>query len=151
MSKLLNDASISTVTTLAGTEYLNPVDPSTGELSKITANNLRTWIGGGPTYYAANLSQSGTSDPTASTPINTIGGTIAFARTGAGNYTATISGASFTTDKTFVFLSNTAPVVIVTCKVISTSQIQINTYSTLSSGYADGELNGNSFKIEIYP
>jgi hypothetical protein len=47
-AKLLNDASIATVTTLVDANFLNSVDATTGEISKITSANAKTYFGAGP-------------------------------------------------------------------------------------------------------
>lgn len=47
MAKLFNDSSIAEITTLADSDYMNTVDASTGELSKITVANLKDSINGG--------------------------------------------------------------------------------------------------------
>ncbi len=55
----------------------------------------------GTKMYTALLSQSGTDAPVATVLQNTLGGTLVWARTGVGVYTATLAGA-FTENKTFL-------------------------------------------------
>jgi hypothetical protein len=55
----------------------------------------------GTKMYTALLSQSGTDAPVATVLMNTLGGTVVWARTGVGVYTATLAGA-FTENKTFL-------------------------------------------------
>lgn len=150
MAKKFNDASIATVTSLDDTHYINTVNPSTGELDKILISDVRTDLGGGPAIYAANISQSSTSAPTVSTPVNNIGATITFARTSAGLYTATASAPVFTANKTFVFFTPVQGGPRITMEVSSTTVIDIQTFDVTAT-LADGQLQGNSFKIEIYP
>ena len=52
--------------------------------------------------YTALITQSGGAAPTAKVLQNTLGGTVVLARSSAGQYTLTLSGA-FTVDKTFFF------------------------------------------------
>lgn len=147
-----NDTDITTITTLDDTDYLNPVVASTGEIQKITVANFKTSldIPTMPLVYAAEISQSGTNNPTVTTPVNTTGETITFARTSAGLYTATAGSAIFTANKTFVFFTPVSGGPRITMEVISTTVIQIQTFD-LTTVLADSQLSGNSFKIEIYP
>ena len=55
----------------------------------------------GTKMYLALLTQTGTNDPVATVLQNTLGGTLVWARTGVGVYTATLAGA-FTENKTFL-------------------------------------------------
>jgi len=151
MPKKLNDASITTITSLSDTDYMNTVNPSTGEISKITVANVKASVGGGPLVYAANISQSGSGAPTTPAAVNTTGTTITLARTGTGTYTATAGAAVFTANKTFVFLQNVFGSCIIEASVTSTTVIDFATRNSGTFFGQDGLLSGNSFKIEIYP
>lgn len=63
--------------------------------------------GGGVGYlvYRALLTQSGGGAPVATVLENTLGGTVVWARGGAGDYTATLAGA-FTANKTMIVMGN---------------------------------------------
>lgn len=156
MSKLLNDSSIATVTSLSGTEFLNPVDPTTGEISKITTNDAKTFFSGGggsssgPLVYASLIYQAGSSAPTDTIATNNIGATITYSRSSAGVYLATANNPVFTVGKTLVFLENIYDTPHIHAKAASTTTIQISSLDQ-SFNPADGMFNGNSFKIEIYP
>lgn len=97
------------------------------------------------TSYVAALSQSGTSAPTATVIYNNLGGTVVWARTDVGEYTATLANA-FTADKTFVsqvmpssgFLNNNSIASRLSASVI-----------TLSTGSSDNELAADKSFIEI--
>jgi hypothetical protein len=118
--------------------------------------------GGGAAYsvYTALVSQSGTSAPTATVLQNTTGGTIAFARTASGTYTTTISGASFTANKTtFVLYPGAAPAV--TTRIYyaypvytSTSVITFETRAADgfngTGGDIDGLMTAAIVEIKIY-
>lgn len=150
MAKKFNDASIATVTSLTTSRYMNSVDPSTGELDKITVANLITQIGGGALIYAAQITQSSTSDPTAAGVTNNLGTTLTLSRVSAGYYEAT-AGAAIFTNKTLVFLQNISDTCLLTAYVQSTTVIRFRTLNAGSFTVQDGLLTNNSFKIEIYP
>jgi len=57
------------------------------------------------TSYAAILFQATTNAPVATVLENSLGGTIAWTRNSPGNYTATITGGTFATNKTLVFIN----------------------------------------------
>lgn len=98
--------------------------------------------GGGYKSYVALLTQTGTAAPTATELENTIG-SILWARTSAGLYTATLSGA-FPSGKTFVRINpNTAGV----SAIVLRTNDNIITVSTSSS---DGQLSLNPFEIRVY-
>ena len=151
MSKKLNDASIATVTSLTTSRYLNSVDPSTGEIDKITVANFITQVGsGGILTYAAQLTQASTGDPTAAGTTNNLGTTLTLARTTNGQYTAT-AGAAIFTNKTIVFIQNVFGTRIATAQVTSSTVISIKTYNAGTFSGEDDSLLDSSFKIEIYP
>ena len=142
MSKLLNDASIATITVLDNTDYLNPVIAATREIQKITIANFKTGLGL-PAIYAGIIDQGGTSAPTINEAINTTGATFTTARTGAGTYTLTASISLFGVGKT-VCLFNNSTIAGVGASRASSTVIDIVTS-------ADDILTLCSFKIEIYP
>ncbi len=59
----------------------------------------------GAKFYQATITQSGGSAPTATVLNNTLGGTVVWARTSAGLYTATLTGV-FTANKTQIFVGD---------------------------------------------
>lgn len=150
MAKKLNDASIATITSLNNADYMNTVNPSTGELSKITVANVKASLGGGGALvYAAILNQAGTAAPTATVVANTTGATIAFSRNSAGDFNATASAAIFTSGKTLALVTNGSPNAHIAAIRFSATVIliQAGTFTTPT----DGAITGASFKIEIYP
>jgi len=109
-------------------------------------------LGVAQTYkeYVAIISQSGTSDPTASVLTALDVGTIVYARTGVGVYTATLSSA-FTANKTFVQanISDVTDPFVVVAELTSTSVITLN---TMEAAYTNIDLNGSLFlTIRVYP
>jgi hypothetical protein len=58
------------------------------------------------TVYTALITQAGTAAPVATVLQNTTGGTITWTRTSTGRYVATISGTTYTADKTTVLVTS---------------------------------------------
>jgi len=105
-----------------------------------TSSETKVWKG--------LISQSGTSAPTAIVLENTLGGTITFAYSSVGVYTATLVGA-FTLDKTFIIANNVDDGFL---GVARNSDDVINFGSTDTSLAASNNiLNKIALSIEIYP
>jgi len=84
----------------------NPVlDNPTKNFTVGSVAALANAINLGYTSYAGYLVQSGTEAPLATVMQNTTGGTIAWSRNSAGNYSGTITGGAFTAGKTLVFVN----------------------------------------------
>lgn len=99
--------------------------------------------------YAALLTQSGTSAPTAKVLDNTLSGVPTLARTGVGVYTITLSGA-FTTDKTFL-LTGVSTTAGATVSAVRTSANVITlTTSNASNAAADVLLTDTPIEIRVY-
>jgi len=60
----------------------------------------------GYTVYTALITQAGAAAPVATVLQNTTGGTIVWTRNSTGRYVATISGTTYTTDKTTVLVTS---------------------------------------------
>ena len=102
----------------------------------------------GYTVYTALLTQAGTAAPVATVLQNTTGGTITWTRTGSGVYIATISGKTFTANKTMVFNNNgssTGSFGFAPALWTRTSDTQI----TVTAG-GDGRITNGSFEIRVY-
>lgn len=99
--------------------------------------------------YTAVVTQSGTSAPTATVLENTTGGTITFSRLGVGAYTADITGASYTVNKTCAILGPTTFSSVNTV-LTSTSQIGFGTNNSTTGANIDGALNKAMLEIRIY-
>jgi len=142
MAKKLNDSSIATITSLDNADYMNTVDASTGEISKILISDVKLSLGL-PLIYAGTISQSGGSAPTINETVNTTGATFTPTRTGTGTYDLTCSTTLFGVGQTLCFFNNstTNPV-----GAVRGDSSTINITTT-----ADSLLTVCSFKIEIYP
>lgn len=92
--------------------------------------------------WSGLVSQTGTSNPTATVLENTLGGTPSFARTSSGAYTITLTGA-FTNNKTFIQWSNPYPTYQLYLTYVSANIINITTPS-------DGVLSATPIEIRVY-
>ena len=97
------------------------------------------------TSYAALLTQSGTVAPVATILENSIGGTVTWSYVSPGVYTATITGGTFTANKTMVFINNGSTVVGLN---VGWSNPTTTTITLDSSGNA--VLIGASIEIRVY-
>lgn len=101
--------------------------------------------------YAALLSQSGTSAPTATVIENSLNASnITWTRIVAGSYRGTLTGA-FTANKTVIFTGNGfSNLGRVVCLRNSNDEILLSTYDT-SGTLADGLLNGTEpIEVRVY-
>lgn len=122
-------------------------------LDAATANF--NWGGAAPyKSYVALLSQSGTSDPTATVLSNNLGGDVVWTRSGVGNYVGTLTGV-FTADKTGLtgaFNNNaddqTIPYVWSFLRG-DVDTVLLNT-SDGAGNYFDSGLNQNLIEIRVY-
>lgn len=105
-----------------------------------------------PKMYTALLTQSGTSAPTAIVLGTNTVGSISWARTGAGVYTGTLSGA-FTADKTWLNVHNSdqSGGTIIIAKLVRTDANTV-TLSTFNSSLAAADVFTQiSIDIKVYP
>ena len=108
--------------------------------------------------YLALLTQSGSSSPTATVLENTLGGTPVWARTSAGIYTLTLSGA-FTTSKTQIFVgtefSAGADFVVVSAVHTSANVVTFFLKDVEMAGptatASDNNLFNTPIRIYVYP
>lgn len=98
--------------------------------------------------YTALVSQSGTSDPTATVLENQVG-SIVWARTGLGAYTATLSGA-FTSGKTFIINGMNGDGLTFNCFRSDNNTVTLKCYLTSSGGSTD-VFSSLSVEIRVYP
>jgi len=98
--------------------------------------------------YTALISQSATSDPTATVLENTLGGTIVWTRIGVGEYRGTLSGA-FVNSKTACFSEKGNSVGTLNVWQNSVNDIAVSAFG-LTGLSADG-LSQTSVEIRVYP
>lgn len=113
------------------------------------AGNLRCDTVNGVELYVAKLSQSGTDAPTATVFRNDLDGTVVWARTSAGVYTATLTGA---------FLAATSALVTLTVEgvaYVARTSANVLTLTTCAidgdgAAPADDLLSGASIEVKVY-
>lgn len=101
------DKKISELTALTGanvaaTDQFVIVDTSAGQTKYIAADEAAKAMNLQVVQYAASITQSGSSAPTATVFLNAIGQTMTWARSSAGVFTVTAGAAAFTAGKTLV-------------------------------------------------
>lgn len=128
--------------TFTGTPATRPVFNSSGDIIEEVH----------PKIYTSLLTQSGTSDPTAIVLGTNTVGSIVWARTSAGVYTGTLSGA-FTADKTWLnaHLSDQSGGTVIIVKLVRTDANTVTLTSLNSSLVATDAFTQISLEIKVYP
>ena len=144
---------------LAGTELYTD---STGKQENLTRNFTVQSVASfansyslGYTVYTALITQAGTAAPVATVLQNTTGGTIAWTRNSTGRYIATISGKTYTANKTAIFLTSgsTGATDGAFLKVEDSGNTTIQAfynYDTATNTAIDGVVTGSAIEIRIY-
>ena len=110
------------------------------------ASLINTGFAGGYKVYTALLTQAGVVNPPVATIMqNTTGGTIAWTRTGAGAYTATIADSFFTLNKTMVFINGGSATATANIEWASPTTTTV----TIDTSF-DSLLTGASIEIRVY-
>ena len=95
---------------IPGTQKYTNANGKTENLTRnFTVANIAAFANSyslGYTVYTALITQTGTDAPVATVLQNTTGGTIVWTRNSTGRYVATISGTTYTTDKTTVLVTS---------------------------------------------
>jgi hypothetical protein len=140
---------------LAGTELYTD---STGKQENLTRNFTVQSVASfansyslGYTVYTALITQAGTAAPVATVLQNTTGGTITWTRSSTGRYVATISGKTYTANKTAVLVTfggNNDNIL----RPVVTSTTAIDWYNIDSSdqGVSDTVAATTTVEIRIY-
>jgi hypothetical protein len=104
-----------------------------------------------PTYskYIANISQTGTNDPTLSILENDLGDLV-FTRAAIGRYEATLTGAFPTQGQVYLMVSNSQVDTYLRIFWTSTDTIEIRTLD-FTNTLTDGLLDYNTLEIRVYP
>lgn len=98
--------------------------------------------------YRANLTQTGTSIPTADIFENSLSAAPTFTRAGAGDYKMTLTG-EWTDNKTFIVINNYVKTGFVQCHRSNANDIIIQTFNT-SFVASDAVLDDTSIEIRVY-
>lgn len=135
----------------ANTTYTLPTaDGTDGQVLKTNGSGTLSWDGA--KKYIALLTQTGTNAPTATVLENSLGGTVVWTRTGAGDYLGTLTGA-FSQTKTHIIFQAYQDVSgnnINTIARQDNDKIFINTRDGAGAG-ADDILYYTSIEIKVYP
>lgn len=128
-----------------------------GSVKALISDSIATVSGGGggASYlvYTALLSQSGTDAPTATVLENTLGGTVVWTRSDAGDYVGTLS-AAFSSGKTWLSGAPIDDGDALNLFPLYFRRVDANTVSirTLSGGSgSDDQLISTSIEIRVYP
>ena len=103
----------------------------------------------GYTVYTASLIQTGTSAPVATVLQNTTGGTFTWLYASTGKYQIAVSGITLPANKVVIFENATGDLNL-GGKVTTTTQIDVEQFSSGGGGYSNGMLPGTSIEIRIY-
>ena len=117
-----------------------------------TAGDIASLASGSTAYnsYVALLTQAGTAAPVATVLSNNLTATLTWARTGVGVYTLTASAATFTTNKTIVFLNAGSGIPLITGERTSDTILTIKTFVSSSGAPVDAAITNGSFEVRIY-
>jgi hypothetical protein len=115
-----------------------------------TVNQLSAYIVPGINVYdsyTALLTQTSTNAPVATVLSNNLTATLTWARTGTGVYTLTASAATFTANKTIIFINAGSSQSIITGERTSDTVL---TVKTISGGATDSAITNGAFEVRIY-
>jgi len=104
----------------------------------------------GYTVYTAALLQTGTSAPVATVLQNTTGGTFTWLYADVGKSQIAVSGITLPANKVAIFMSSSTGNLGLGGKITTTTQIDVEQFSSGGGGYADGMSAGTSIEIRIY-
>jgi len=114
-----------------------------------TAGDIASLASGSTAYdsYVALLTQASTSAPVATVLSNNLTATLTWARTNPGIYTLTASEATFTANKTIIFINAGSSQSIITGEKTSDTVL---TVKTISGGATDSAITNGAFEVRIY-
>ncbi len=105
----------------------------------------------GYTVYTALITQAGTAAPVATVLQNTTGGTIVWTRNSTGRYVATISGTTYTADKTVVLVTSGGNSdMILRPKITATTAIDWYNIDSSDNAVSDTIAETTTVEIRIY-
>ena len=104
----------------------------------------------GYTVYTAALIQTGASAPVATVLQNTTGGTFTWSYTNTGQSRITVSSITLPANKVAIFLSSGSGDQGIGGVITTTTQIDVDQFSSGGGGVIDGMSAGTSIEIRIY-
>ena len=127
------------------------INDSTPDTKRMTVANLKNELSVNGSVFRLNLSQSSTDAPTFTELENTTGANITASRLTTGTYQIESDLDLFSTpDNVYIMINGYRYPFAVSAYRLSSTIIQVQTW-TASSGYAtDGGLNRTSFEVRIY-
>lgn len=132
---------------VAADDLVPVVDTSATATKKVQVKNLRHYK-----VYVALLLQAGTDAPTATVLENTLGGSVVWSRSGAGDYRGTLVGA-FVANKTLCLTThdpqNSGNTGIVSCARLSDDAVILTNFVPTEPALLDGA--ACSIEIRVYP
>ena len=138
--------------TVTSSDLILGVDTSTSKNTTKTfsAGDIASLASGSTAYdsYVALLTQTGTAAPVATVLSNNLTATLTWARTGTGVYTLTANAATFTANKTIVFLNNGSDTTAVLIPPIVWTRTS-DTVLTITTG-VDAAITNGSLEVRIY-
>ena len=96
------------------------------------------------------LTQASTASPVATVLSNNLTATLTWARTGVGVYTLLASAATFTANKTIVFLNAGSSIPLISSERTSDTILTIKTFVPGSGAAVDAAITNGSFEVRIY-
>lgn len=122
---------------------------------KFTVGDVASLISGSTAYnyYTALLTQTGSTvndAPVATVLSNNLTSTLTWARTSTGIYTLTANVATFTADKTAIFLNTGSGVALISGERTSDTVLTIKTYISSTGNATDSVIANGSFEVRIY-
>jgi len=148
---IINSYAAGTVTT---SDLILGVDTSNSKntTKTFTAGDIASLASGSTAYdsYVALLTQAGTAAPVATVLSNNLTATLTWARTGVGVYTLTASAATFTANKTIVFLNAGSGVTLISAERTSDTVLTVKTFVPSSGAAVDASITNGAFEVRIY-
>ena len=124
--------------------------PTTNNFSVASIASFANSYSLGYTVYTAALIQTGTLAPVATVLQNTTGGTFTWSYTNAGRYQIAVSGITLPANKVALFMSPSTGDQGLGGVITTTTQINVEQFSSGGGGYTDGMAAGTSIEIRIY-
>jgi len=117
-----------------------------------TAGDIASLASGSTAYdsYVALLTQAGTAAPVATVLSNNLTATLTWARTGVGVYTLTANAATFTANKTIVFLNAGSTIPLISSEITSDTILTVKTFVPSSGAAVDASITNGAFEVRIY-
>ena len=117
-----------------------------------TAGDIASLASGSTAYdsYVALLTQASTSAPVATVLSNNLTATLTWARTNPGVYTLTANAATFTANKTIVFLNAGSSIPLISAERTSDTVLTVKTFVPSSGAALDASITNGAFEVRIY-